>query len=397
MVSFQAIIAMSMTMRAVTMAKTSFMLNLFVQSVTTSERRHVVALQREGGIVWCDVTWNPLRGCSRVSEGCRNCYAERVASRFSGPGMHYEGLAEMRNGKPRWTGKLKLVEEHLGDPLRWRKQRRVFVNSMSDLLHESVPDEWIDRIFAVMALASRHTFQILTKRPARMLEYLTHPDRFDLVESAIWSGLPPEKRPDLDQIGWPLPNVWLGVSIEDQRAANARIPMLLQTPAAVRFVSCEPLLENVDLCNVTVGERSFADALSGVDLDRTPPLHSVHAPRIDWVIVGGESGRNARPMHPDWARSLRDQCRSSNVAFFLKQWGAYIVPEDGAPACRICGCTEHNACDGGCHWLEPDLCSRCKGRPARSGDRPVKYRRASKMEAGRMLDGREWNEFPKAE
>ena len=196
-------------------------------------------------IEWTDDTWNPTRGCSRVSEGCRNCYAERVAARFSGAGKPYEGLATMTPSGPRWTGKVALIEEHLADPLRWRTPRRIFVNSMSDLFHESVPDEWIDRIFAVMAIARDHTFQILTKRPERMREYLEQvSDERDMQRWARWADIAksPCAAGMFDELDWPLPNVHLGVSVEDQATADARIELLLQTPAAVRWASYEPAL-----------------------------------------------------------------------------------------------------------------------------------------------------------
>ncbi len=259
-------------------------------------------------IEWTDATWNPVRGCSRVSEGCRNCYAERVAARFSGPGEPYHGLAVMKPDGPHWTGKVKLPADHLTDPLRWRTPRRIFVNSMSDLFHEAVPQEWIARIFQVMAQANQHTYQILTKRPQRMLEIMR-----DLTDHSTMF------------MGKPLPNVLLGVSVEDQANADARIPLLLQTPAAVRFVSYEPALGPVD----------FSEFLERTKIG---PNHI-----LDWIIAGGESGPQARPAHPDWFRAVRDQCKAANartnmraadgvriaaapppvenVPFFFKQWG----------------------------------------------------------------------------
>lgn len=241
-----------------------------------------MADQRNGGIAWCEETWNPVRGCSRVSEGCRHCYAERVAARFSGPGKPYEGLAVMKSDGPHWTGKVRLVAAALDLPLRWRKPRRIFVNSMSDLFHKGLTDHEILKVFVTMARARQHTFQILTKQPRRMLEwFLVCAD--DTVRPLAWAGVP-----------WPLPNVWLGVSVEDQETADERIPLLLQTPAAVRWVSAEPLL----------GPIEFPTMLRNW---------------IDWLVVGGESGPGARPMHPDWARGLRDQCVAAGVPFFMKQ------------------------------------------------------------------------------
>lgn len=283
----------------------------------------------KSAIEWTDATWNPVRGCSRVSEGCRNCYAERVAARFSGPGMAYEGLAIMRNGEPRWTGKVAVVEKHMNDPLRWKTPRRVFVNSMSDLFHESLSDHDILRVFKIMNEARRHTFQILTKRPHAMFKFVT-------------SVLAP----------WPpLPNVWLGVSAEDQDTADFRIPALLATPAAVRFVSAEPLL----------GPISF----------RAEWWPRASPARLDWMIVGGESGPNARPMHPQWVRSLRDQSAGAGVAFFFKQWGEHV---------HVDALTDMQASN--------------IDRAVNLAGNSREYFRIGKKAAGRVLDERTWDEFP---
>lgn len=268
-------------------------------------------------ISWTDATWNPIVGCSVVSPGCTNCYAMRDAARIvrcsegAGRASHYEGTIEPSKAGPVWTGKVALAPDRIvTTPLSWRRPRRIFVNSMGDLFHESVPDEWIDRVFAVMALAPQHTFQVLTKRSARMREYLSGEALRRVARAAnrirTVDGL----------IGWPLPNVWLGVTAEDQTRANERIPDLLATPAAVRFVSCEPMLGPVDLRNVSPADKYEIDVLSGYDFDQ-----GLVGPRLDWVICGGESGPNARPMHPDWARGLRDQCAAAGVPFHFKQWG----------------------------------------------------------------------------
>lgn len=257
-------------------------------------------------IEWTDATWNPLRGCSRVSDGCRNCYAEKVANRFSGPGQPYEGLIA-KGGQ--WNGKIKLVPEKLSEPLRWKKPRMVFVNSMSDLFHESVPDDFIDKVFAIMARRPKHTFQILTKRPERMLRYLSSTNIGRRVNSYL---------PSTVNYSMPLPNAWLGVSVEDQVTADERIPLLLQTPAAVRWVSAEPLLGPVNM--------TWVDRSDGMMVERFP--------FIDWVVAGGESGAKARPMHPEWVRSIRDQCVAAGVPFFMKQMGGRAkktmagIPED---------------------------------------------------------------------
>jgi protein gp37 len=273
-------------------------------------------------IEWTDRTWNPVRGCSRVSQGCRNCYAERVAYRFSGAGMPYEGLARKVNGHASWTGVLRHpTADELLQPLSWRKPSRIFVNSMSDLFHEALPDE----VFAVMALAQRHTFQVLTKRPQRMLTYLrdsVRPSRIDdamlrAMETPAYPG--DYSRPCLVQKhlpggleGWPLPNVWLGVSVEDQGTADARIPLLLETPAAVRFVSAEPLLAPLNLAVWLPVET-----IGGVEFETW----------LDWVIVGGESGPGARPCEVAWVDAVVRQCRAAEVPVFVKQLGAVpLVP-----------------------------------------------------------------------
>lgn len=270
-------------------------------------------------IEWTERTWNPIRGCSRVSEGCRNCYAERVAARFSGEGLAFAGLAERAPSGPRWTGEVRLVEEHLEDPLRWRRPRRVFVNSVSDLFHERVPDEWLDRIFATMALVPRHTFQVLTKRPERMCDYFGENgwavggagirgpmrDRLEIWARRIRPGWSDED--DHVHGPFPMPNVELGVSVENQRTLDERLPALAATPAALRFLSAEPLLEPVDLC--------LGDYPAGI--------------RPDLVIVGGESGPGARPCRLDWLRSIVRQCREAEVLCFVKQAGAHVLDADG--------------------------------------------------------------------
>lgn len=307
-------------------------------------------------IEWTQATWNPIRGCSRMSEGCRHCYAERVAARFSGPGMPYEGLVKF--GKPssardpRWTGAVRYLPELLTQPLRWKRPRLVFVNSMSDLFHESLTNEQIAAVFGVMAATPRHTYQVLTKRAKRMCEW------FAWAASAPkpYGGLPDHKGnnharsvccrcawmvPGMDiatkgPIGlhpsddvlefqrgpWPLPNVWLGVSVENQAAADERIPELLATPAAVRWISAEPLIGPVRLDHMDVeraGNKDWCqiDALTGRHTDMGRPCPDV--PRLSWVVAGCESGPGARPCDVAWLRSLRDQCARAGVPYFLKQ------------------------------------------------------------------------------
>lgn len=295
-------------------------------------------------------TWNPVRGCSLVSEGCRNCYAMKQGHRFSGEGKPYHGLTKLGPNGPTWTGKVVCDESKLLEPLSWRKPARVFVNSMSDLFHEDVPDAFIDQVFAVMALAPQHTFQILTKRVERMQKYMTAwPDgagrqhhvfsaahllarrlalgpKFDLERG--FSSLDPEFALARNRLAkWPLLNVWLGVSVENQPYADERIPQLLETPAAVRFISYEPALGPVDLMSVQRtcddGKRATFSALhrgvAGYEGGDTP---RPERPKLDWVIVGGESGSGARPMDLAWVRSIVQQCQAAGVACFVKQLGA---------------------------------------------------------------------------
>lgn len=285
-------------------------------------------------ISWTDATWNPTRGCSRVSPGCDNCYAIRQARRQNAPGKPFAGLTTVRNGRLDWSGEVMLVPEALELPLRWRRPRRIFTCSMSDLFHPKVPFDFIDRVFAVMAVATGHTFQILTKRPERMAEYLSDPSVgarvFTRIPSLVhaptgaaarytrWTALEHKDggiRVRDVRLRWPLANVWLGTSVEDQAAADARIPELMQCPAAVRFVSCEPLLGPIDLHAIPWAGGTFVDVLTG--RGDVAPIGRM----LTWVIVGGESGPMYRFMDLAWARILREQCVASGVAFFYKQSG----------------------------------------------------------------------------
>ncbi|HOJ04139.1 MAG TPA: phage Gp37/Gp68 family protein [Bacteroidota bacterium] len=264
-----------------------------------------MADQRDGGIVWTDWTWNPITGCSKVSQGCKNCYAERQFKRFSGDTGIYAG---------RQFTDVRCHEDRLDQPLRWMRPRKIFVNSMSDLFHEDVPDEFIDKVFAVMALARHHVFQLLTKRPERMREYLLAGFRSNRVVDQMLAlkaecGVLPWS-------GWreQFAHVWLGVSVEDQATADERVPLLLRTPATIRFVSAEPLLGPVDFT------PWLSMQLTGYP-HQTKPQHfrSEILSLLDWIIVGGESGPKARPMDLDWVRSIRDQCRASSVPLLVKQ------------------------------------------------------------------------------
>ena len=351
----------------------------------------------ESKIEWTEHVWNPVRGCSIISPGCKNCYAMRDAARKnSNPKVpSYKGFAIFNDRhEPHWTGKVELIPEQLEIPLRRRKPTRYFVNSMSDLFHESLPDEAIDRVFAVMALCPQHTFQVLTKRAERMQDYFDIPGyRQEMI------GIEAEKRSGLSRwqdagcgassmrATWILPfsNVWLGVSCENQQYANERIPLLLQTPAAVRFVSAEPLLGAIDLGGA-VGCGYYCDERVG-HVDHAFWTRGIKSP-IDWVIVGGESGPDARPMHPDWARSIRDQCVAAKVPFFFKQWGEWAPKSHGH---RV----KNNTRDWGTHdgkELFPTAMPWNGHDDDGSGEAVLI--RVGKVNAGRLLDGRTWDKMP---
>lgn len=351
-------------------------------------------------IEWTESTWNPTVGCTKVSPGCDHCYAERITNRFGGAGA-FDTVV--------------LHPDRLDMPLRWRKPRRIFVNSMSDLFHDDVPDGFIARVWDVMAHCPQHTFQILTKRHARMRSWVTRwadtagdatvgrPDRLppmprgpQAVRDTYQSGRGQLFADMLDSMGtpppgaayplydwaegqrwWPniLDNVWLGVSVEDQKWADIRIPALLETPAAVRWISVEPLLGPVDIRSHLAGHCPDHDFPSGfcVQRDHEGVQH------LKWVVVGGESGTGARPMHPDWVRSLRDQCVGAGVPFFFKQWGEW------APnGYRGIGNTE----------LTSGGRERQIGEPIDDKGHRLIVERMGKKRAGRLLDGRTWDEYP---
>jgi protein gp37 len=359
-------------------------------------------VSENSNIEWTDSTWNPVRGCSKVSAGCQNCYAMAVAARFSGKGLPYEGLAIITGSGPQWTNKVVCVEDRLLVPLQWRKPRRIFVNSMSDLFHKDIPDEFIWKVFAVMASAGRngHTFQILTKRPERMREMLRDPKALHNIVCEA-EGIASENgwcHMGEDDFTYPLPNVWIGVSVEDQKTADERIPHLLNTPAAVRFLSCEPLLGPVDL-QLTKLEYDPVQHLGGNVMipQRKDLLH--------WIIAGGESGLGARAIHPDWVRSLRDQCRAYGTTFHFKQWGSHEIVT-GEPRRGDVWVTNHRTV-GKNRSSDLDIYAVIYQRwePGDVGAEPGRWspwadalmRPISKKAAGRELDGRTWDEFPISE
>ena len=267
-------------------------------------------------IEWTDATWNPVTGCTKVSQGCKNCYAETWANRKMG---------EFSKDKNRGFTDIICHEDKLNIPLKWKKPKKIFVNSMSDLFHEKVPFEFVREVFTVMASCSWYTFQILTKRPERMKEFFKYIN---------------ENSEEL--YVKPLPNVWLGVSVEDQKTADERIPILLKVPAAVRWISAEPLLGEIDLAHTETVTALAKGFLEKHDIDiyhnalcgRTRyekgsgkiAVRKTDIPgssKLDWVVVGGESGTKARPVNPDWVFKIRDDCKAAGVPFFFKQWGEY--------------------------------------------------------------------------
>ena len=352
-------------------------------------------------IEWTDASWNIVTGCTRASPGCDFCYAVRTTKRLAAMGQEkYKGL--VNEGKDHFNGVVKTHERLLKVPLSWREPRKVFVCSMSDLFHKDVPFDFIDKAFAVMALCPQHVFQILTKRPERMADYLNTPFRNNRVADAFM-GIPGLMLSTLErQRGNTyqslrggrllLDNVWLGTSVENQATADERIPHLLKCPASVRWLSCEPLLGAVDLSeNGTLYFCPTCDELGGGPGDmsicgRDDCRNSYINRGIDWVVVGGESGAGARPMHPDWARDLRDDCKGAGIPYFFKQWGKHVpVQYDGGHWFHN---PDHKNADpiyGDVTWPSWKQVVSLDG---------VTLAAAGKHAAGRHLDRRTWDQYP---
>lgn len=370
-------------------------------------------------IEWTQRTWNCLVGCTKKSKGCMNCYAIRVAWRL----MHnpnpkiakkYEGtVAKDSAGNLNWTGRINFDEDALLLPLQWRKPSMIFVNSESDLFHKNVKDEWLDQIFAVMALCQQHTFQVLTKEPERMraymqagrdrvVSYMLNKARAGVNGWADWiDGRAARHKCWIEKfdehVGWPLSNLWAGVSVEDQKTADERISLLLQTPAAVRWISAEPLLSEVDLFDYLHHFR--CDECGATDTESPGDSQAFEfcaddfiseVEGVDWVVCGGESGPGARPMHPDWVRKVRDDCVAAGVPFFFKQQGAWSTAKPSTFS-RL----SKN------RWSHESVTFRADGsryNPTQPGDLMlsdmVTMYRTNKHAAGRLLDGQEWNQFP---
>ena len=353
-------------------------------------------------IEWTDATWNIITGCSVVSAGCKNCYAMKLAGTRLQHHPSRAGLTTDTSAGPVWNGEVRFNEQWLDQPLRWKRLRKIFVCAHGDLFHEKVPDEWINNVFEVMALCPQHIFQVLTKRPERMLDYMNSKP----FGKIIMLGGKFHPGTYIAPMTWPLANVWLGVSVENQETADERIPLLLQTPAAVRWVSAEPLLGNINLSHLNEDKETneldclkpytwadeienwqgtsdewkeeFLDWYDLVDM----PEGLMHA-GIDWLIVGGESGRNARPMHPDWARSLRDQCKAAGVPFLFKQWGEWF------PRAQWEDNPDLILPDDDCAYENSD-----KIIVIESDDGPEPIHRVGKKAAGRLLDGVLHDEYP---
>jgi len=364
-------------------------------------------------IEWCHRpgtvarTWNPTKGCSRISEGCRHCYAEAQAARIvrmgKGKPTPYDGLVKTVNGEARWTGAVRLVPETLAQPLSWKQPSTVFVDSMSDLFHESLTNEQIAAVYGVMAACPQHTFIVLTKRARRRREWFRWADKvgggFDLMRygpsgllTCAWEACagnawgdddPPERLgsvpgPDTFGTQWPLPNVWEGVSVENQNAADERIPELLQTPAALRFLSCEPLLGPLDLTDRLGVWTSCPECGRNVSVDEDGCCTGCGRDAVyfgvDWVIAGCESGPGMRPCATSWLASLRDQCAAAEVPFFLKQAHPWTWVDGAKPP----------------------------GHGKDEGDGAISFGEGSKRKPGGViglpyLDGVQWAQFPKVQ
>lgn len=340
-------------------------------------------------IDWTDATWNPLAGCTKVSPGCAHCYAEIMANRLKAMGnINYQGVVDEQG---RWSGQIALIPSALEQPLHWKRPRMIFVDSMSDLFHPTVPSGWINKVFEVMMKAKWHTFQVLTKRPERMAEFLNGAE--------WWINAEPESRK----------HIWLGASIENQRMARKRIPILQNVSAEVRFLSCEPMLGWIDLSEAVEPDKDAWDEVNayrddddepeefveeceaeldwvnfGNDLVENPAHREWERNRqaragfktlkhgvIDWVICGGESGPKARPMNPDWAKWLRNECKEAGIPFFFKQWGEWAPAE----ALQISDNTTF------------------KHQPVNISGTTMMYR-VGKQAAGHVLDGVEWRQMP---
>lgn len=327
---------------------------------------------KQTAIKFADSTWNPIRGCQHAGDDCLNCWAERIAGRYAKRGETYYTIAKMVNDKPRWTGKVQIVEDKFYDPLLWQDQvadnfrpgraarviKTVQVASMSDLFYSKVTDEIRDHAFGVIAQSGTITFQVQTKYAEEMHAYFTHPKVWARIERAtrkIYKAYNGKAYPSKGHLKGPLRNTWLGVSISDQKTADERISILQKIPAAMRYVQAAPLLGDITLKKYLTGRK-----------------------RLGWVIAGGESGEDARPCRPAWMRALRDECQESKTPFFMHQWGAWL-PVNTDQLKEHCG-------PNSVLYVWPD------------GEMSVNLEKSdirTMQSFGTLLDGVEWTEVPK--
>jgi protein gp37 len=316
-------------------------------------------------------TWNPIIGCSKVSAGCENCYAERMAVRLSGiEKTAYYSMVTCRTAHTlptAWTGRTELIQSQLTKPMKWKKPRVVFVCSMGDLFHENTSFEDIDQIFATMASCQQHIFILLTKRAGKMHQWFNWKDTSWKNEGMqgnerirYYAWMNHGKEIEYEDWKWPLPNVWLGVTAENQETANERLPYLIKIPAAIKLVSVEPMLGPLNI--------SMWMATGWTE----PPYDDV----INWVICGGESGPGSRPMHPDWVRSLRYQCKEAEVPFFFKQWGEWM-PMDQVN--------------------DEQFFASKESKEVGYGYTSNTVFKVGKKAAGNLLDGERWEQYPEPE
>lgn len=315
-------------------------------------------------IGWCEETINFFVGCDKVSPGCENCYAIRMAYRLAHiPGtksVYGPVVKKTAGGKLNWTGVIMENTKQWEKPLKTKKPTRFFVNSMSDLFHENISFEQIDTVYAIMRDCPQHTFQILTKRPQRMLEWYK------------WKADGNTYKCD----AWPLQNVWIGISAEDQKRYDERLEYLLQCPASVRFLSCEPLLGNINLSLIGTAPKDWGYGYR--------PIGSL----LHWIIIGGESGHGARPMHPDWVRKLISQAKEDEIPVYFKQWGAF---QEGSSLYR----NDIVCLNNGSYAQNPsDLAETYGGSWTKLI--PTRMSRVGKHNSGKSIDGKEYLEFPEA-
>lgn len=327
-------------------------------------------------------TWNPLLGCMKVSEGCKNCYAEKQAFRIAHMGN--EGYKKVTNFPDKgWNGETEIVADSFYKPLQWKRPRVIFVCSMGDLFFSKHEELEIDKVFAIAALCPQHIFIILTKRPKQMAAYFNIGNE-ELIgkweEGSYEIGIA-DKNDDIDAPAvfiynrthrqWPLKNIWLGVSAENQKQADIRIKFLLETPAVVHGVSIEPMLGSLNL-------------IPHINLEKENSPHPGGDVRsteggLDWVICGGESGHKARPTHPDWVRSIRDQCKAANTPFFFKQWGELI------PSCQA----RHLKLP-----LSEFAHKNVQFQSPHNPDKTNTYFKIGKHKTGNLLDGQKHEQYP---